>query len=108
IPEFKRVVISFNGQIEMENTLDAALAAVFGAPPDGDDEPPDDAGDGPVEVPEEVAALLAAAADAFEAADAALRDGDLAAYQDAIDEARAFLERARELAGGAVDQGTQG
>ncbi len=101
-------MISFNGQIEMENTLDAALAAVFGAPPDGDDEPPDDAGDGPVEVPEEVAALLAAAADAFEAADAALRDGDLAAYQDAIDEARAFLERARELAGGAVDQGTQG
>lgn len=105
IPEFKKVVISYNGQIEMENSLDEALATVFGAAPGGGPPPADD---GPqVEVPQEVASLLNAAARAFADADAALATGDLAAYQAAIEQARGFLERAQQLtadiASGAVE-----
>ncbi len=108
IPEFKRVVVSFDGQIEMEDTLDQALAAIFGeatpSPP-----PRDDGGDGGgdgAEVPEEVAALLSAAAQALAEADAALRNGDLGAYQDKVGEAQGFIERARVLAGEAPPEGT--
>ncbi len=95
IPEFKRVVVSFDGDIEMRNTLDEALAAVFGATPDGGDQepPPQTGGD----VPEEVAALLDAAAQALADADAALRNGDLAGYQAKVDEARDFIARAVTL-----------
>ena len=97
IPEFKRVVVSFDGDIEMRNTLDEALAAVFGATPDGGDQepPPQPGGD----VPEEVAALLDAAAQALADADAALRNGDLAGYQAKVDEARDFIARAVTLSG---------
>ena len=91
IPEFKRVVVSYGGRIEMRDTLDEALAAVFGAAPGGGDQepPPPDAGGG--EVPPDVAALLADAAKALEDADAALRTGDLAGYQAKVEEARALI-----------------
>jgi uncharacterized membrane protein (UPF0182 family) len=105
IPEFKRAIVSHNGQIEVGETLDDALAKIFGGVPGGGTvvDPDGDGGDA-VEVPEEVASLLAAAADAFEEADAALSDGDLAAYQAAIDEARGFLERAQQLTDGVVPE----
>ncbi len=106
IPEFKRVVISFDGQIEMRESLDEALAAVFGgaAPTDpGDGE--GDGGEEEPEVPAEIAALLAAAADAFAAADAALAAGDLGAYQDALARAQGFVERAIALTDGETADG---
>ncbi|CAN5440592.1 MAG: UPF0182 family membrane protein [Acidimicrobiia bacterium] len=100
IPEFKRVVVSFNGQIEMGESLTDTLATIFGAselpeepgtPPEpGPEEPP-------TEVPPEVAALLDAAAEKFLEADAALAAGDLAGYAVAIDEARALIDEARTL-----------
>ena len=101
IPEFKRVVISFDGQIEMRESLDEALLAVFG----GETTPPDpgvggdggDTGDDRVEIPEEVAALLAAADAAFRDAQDALAAGDLGAYQEALEEAQGFVERAFRL-----------
>ncbi len=110
IPEFKRVVISFDGRIEMRETLDEALAAIFGdlasGPPDAGGAPdPGSTGDG-VEVPEEVAALLAAAAEALDEADAALRSGDLGLYQQKVQEAQEFIERARALAGDVPPEGT--
>ena len=81
---------------EMRETLDGALAAIFGEPTDGppDGAPPDDGG---IEVPDQIADLLAAAQAAFDAADQALRDGDLAAYQQRIDEAQNLLDRAVDL-----------
>lgn len=110
IPEFKRVVVSFDGQIEMEETLDRALEAIFGASGapvvPGDGEPVDGGDDGGGEVPEEVAALLNAAAEALAEADTALRNGDLGLYQEKVQEAQDFIERARVLSGETPPEGT--
>lgn len=53
-----------------------------------DDTPPDDGS---------LASLLAAAQAAFDRADAALRRGDLAGYQDAVSDAERLLRRAAQL-----------
>ncbi|MFQ5555230.1 MAG: UPF0182 family protein [Acidimicrobiia bacterium] len=105
IPEFKRVVVSFDGQIEMKNTLDEALAAIFGAgggttPPVEDGEPGDEPGGG-IEVSPEVAALLASAQQAFDDADAALAASDLATYATKVEEAQGLIEEAVALLQGA-------
>jgi hypothetical protein len=47
-----------------------------------------------------VAGLLQQAADAFEAADQALADGDLAGYQREVERARDLVAQAGVLAGG--------
>ena len=102
IPEFKRVVVSYNDDIQMRNTLGEALDAVFG-PGTGaavDQEPgTGDGGGEPTEVPEEVAALVEAAEQALIDADAALRDGDLGAYADKVAEAQSLIERVAALIG---------
>ena len=94
IPEFKRVVVSYNGAIEMRDTLDQALDAVFGA--EEPETPPPTDGDGVV-VPEEVASLVEAAEQALAAADVALRSGDLGTYADKVAEAQGFIERAATI-----------
>jgi uncharacterized membrane protein (UPF0182 family) len=98
IPEFKRVVVSFDGQIEMRDTLDEALEAIFGESSGG-------VGDGSTEPPtgtvdEQVAELLLRAADAFEEAELALRRGDIVAWAEKIDEAQQAVEEAARLVAG--------
>ncbi len=95
IPEFKRVVVSYNGTIKMADSLDGALAAVFGAAVS----PDPDGG----EIPDVVADLISAAVQALADADAALRAGDLATYQAKVNEAADLLARADDLAAAAVD-----
>jgi len=90
IPEFKRVVVSYNGTIKMADSLDGALAAIFGAAVT-----PDPGGG---ELPGDVAELVSAALQALADADVALRAGDLAQYQAKVDEAANLLARAEELA----------
>ena len=99
LPEFKRVVIVFQNEIALADTVDEALIQIFGGTV-VDDEPPPDAGGGggdTVEVPDEVRTLLEQAADAFEQADAALRDGDLATYAERIAQAQDLIEQATSL-----------
>lgn len=99
IPEFKRVVVSFDGNIQMRNTLDEALAAVFGESTDdgdGDGEPPT----GTIE--EQVVELLQQAADAFEEAELALRRGDIVTWAQKIEEAQQAVDEAVQLVSGAV------
>ena len=78
IPEFKRVVVSFNGQIEMRNSLSEALTAVFGVSNGNGD----GTGDGETTDPltgtieEQVVELLARADQAFMEADEAMQNGD--------------------------------
>jgi uncharacterized membrane protein (UPF0182 family) len=98
IPEFKRVVVSYGGDIQMRNTLDQALDAVFGAAA-VEQPPPTDGGDGGdgVVVPEEVASLVEAAEQALAEADAALRRGDLGTYSDKVAEAQEFVTRAATI-----------
>ena len=97
------MVVSFDGRIEIADTLDEALLTVFGAA-DGTgvpDEGERDAGDttepptGTVE--EQVRVLLAQAAASFEEADAALRDGDLVTYAQKIEEAAEAIAAANAL-----------
>ena len=99
IPEFKRVVVSFDGQIEMRDTLDEALDAIFG-PSSGGGVDGTDPPTGTVD--EQVAELLQRAADAFEQAELALRRGDIVAWAEKIDEAQLAVEEAARLAAGAL------
>ncbi len=100
IPEFKRVVVSFDGNIEMRNSLDEALAAVFGESTggdgDGDGRPPT----GTVE--ERVVELLQQAADAFEEAELALRRGDIVTWAQKIEEAQQAVDEAVALVSASV------
>jgi len=96
IPEFKRVVVSFNGKIEMRETLDEALSAVFGVSSSGD------GGGGEAQPPtgtveEQVIELLARADAAFTEADAAMRSGDLVTWAQKIEEAQKAIEQASAL-----------
>ncbi len=106
IPEFKRVVVSFNGQIEMRGSLSEALSAVFGVA--------DGAGDGDGEttetptgsLEEQVIELLARADTAFKEADAAMRSGDLVTWAQKIEEAQAAIEEASALLTAGAEQTT--
>ena len=101
IPQFKRVVASFDSQIEIADSLDEVLELLFGAPgADGGDGDVD--GDGDVTPPEgtvqeQVAELLARAQLAFDAADQALANGDLAEYQKKVDEAAGYIAEANRI-----------
>lgn len=101
IPQFKRVIASFNSQIEIADSLDEVLVLLFGSPDAVEDVDGDD-GDGDVTPPEgtiqeQVELLLGAAATAFDQADEALRGGDLAEYQKKVDEARGYIQDANRI-----------
>jgi hypothetical protein len=116
IPELKRVIVAYQNRIVMAETLTLALAQIFGRSVTGALEPDRLASDatsvvrtteGPelssVELPDlsvpgpRADVLQAAAAEALkhlQAADAALRDGNLALYQQEVELAEAALARA--------------
>jgi hypothetical protein len=91
LPEFERVIVVYGERIEWGSSLQSTIDLVFGGSGDPNEPEPPGTGD--------AAALLAAAADAFEQADLALRSGDLARYQQLVDQARSLVEQARELLG---------
>jgi uncharacterized protein len=104
VPELRRVIVYFNDQVIIEETLQLALTRIFGdAPETGEDVsgPTDPDGEDPAEEDPEVAIaeLVERALDAFQRADEALAARDLAAYQRLVDEARGYLEEARRRAG---------
>lgn len=89
-PEFRRVAVVYADRVEWADSLDGALELVFGTVTDEGEiveptEPTEPTEPGTVATIEE---LLAQVDAAFARADAALRNGDLAAYQDAVNEAR--------------------
>ncbi|HSJ43085.1 MAG TPA: UPF0182 family protein [Euzebyales bacterium] len=116
IPELRRTVLVFGDQVVMEDSLQAALEAVFGsaAPgvelPEGAEEPVvgDEETDGdqpatptPGDVSDPaVAAALERALEAFDAADQALTDGNLGEYQAQTRVAEEALREVERLLGG--------
>lgn len=99
-PEFRRVAVVFGDQVEWAETLDGALALIFGE---------SDGGEEPVEPPSTpdgttVGELLDQAATAFAAAEAALQAGDLAEYQRQIDEANRLVDEAIAILEGEVTE----
>ena len=100
IPELKRVIVGFDNEIAMEETLEGALASLFGkaapepvAKPAAPAEPeqPFDTEAPPPAMPGTVAELAARAQTHFEAATAAQRAGDWAAYGEALEALEATL-----------------
>ncbi len=94
-PEFRRVAVVYSDRVEWAESLDAALELVFGPVTGGSGEGSTDGGDGEPTEPSDgdatVGELLERAKTAFDNANAALAQGDLAGYQRWINEAEAAL-----------------
>ncbi|MGH9112450.1 MAG: UPF0182 family protein [Acidimicrobiales bacterium] len=106
LPQLRKVIASFGDQVVIEDTLQQALAALFGervATQERPDEPAPDGEEAPAEpegsAAEQAAALLAEADQLFADADVALADGDIGAYQENVDQARDRVAEAMELLG---------
>ena len=105
-PEFRRVAVVYSDRVEWADSLDGALDLVFGdvgvdEGEGGDDEEPSEP---PVEG--SIEELIQQAEDAFNRADAALRSGDLAEYQNWVDEAQRILNEIADLVGSAEPNAT--
>jgi len=101
IPELKRVIVAYQNQIVMEETLDAALERIF---PRGARPAPPSAGASPAARPEQppvesgtpdIAALAAQARDHYQRALQAQRDGNWALYGEEISKLGEVLARMR-------------
>ncbi len=105
-PEFRRVAVVYSDRVEWSDTLDGALELVFGtATGGGGGETGDDDG-GTVDPPtgdETIEELVAEATTAFENANNALAQGDLADYQRWIDEAERILIEIETLVSQSTD-----
>ena len=109
IPELKRVIVAYQGQIVMEETLDAALNRLFGAGAMGsttraDERPaatPATAGPRAPEAPpgasDTLQQLAAAARDHFQRALQAQREGNWALYGDEIKKLGEILQQMKAV-----------
>ncbi|MCI0426006.1 MAG: UPF0182 family protein [Actinobacteria bacterium] len=95
-PEFRRVAVVYGDRVEWAETLDSALALVFDGdgPPSGPEPPVDGS---------TLEELVAEATAAFDRANLALSQGDLAGYQQWIEEAERLLGEIQELLGSGTE-----
>jgi uncharacterized membrane protein (UPF0182 family) len=108
IPQLKLVAVVNGTQVSLGTTLQDALTKALGTPAGGETCP--DGSQPPCVTPptQTVAALLAQAVQEFQAAETALKAGDLAGYQQHIDAAKSLVAQANELAGGSTGTGGTG
>jgi uncharacterized membrane protein (UPF0182 family) len=105
VPLLKKVIVEFNGRVEVQDTLQQALTAMFGeAPSTGEDVPGEGEGEGE-EPPtpsedETVVELLEKARKAFDEADQAFSEKDFVTWARKEEEARGYVEEAQQRAGG--------
>ncbi|HZN16015.1 MAG TPA: UPF0182 family protein [Acidimicrobiales bacterium] len=98
VPELRKVIVSFAGKVAMRDSLQEALRAVFGDAP-ATLEQSTGAGTGTPATPAPSASvqqILDQALAAYDAAQAALKSGDLATYQAKIDEFHRLTQQARD------------
>jgi uncharacterized membrane protein (UPF0182 family) len=107
LPQLERVIAAFGDEVVIEDTLQEALAALFGErvatqerpgaegeqPPAQGEPPPEEGGT----AADEAARLLARANQLFEQADAALADNDLGTFQERLNQARELVAQANAL-----------
>ena len=106
LPELKRVIVVFGERAEMATTLQQALAKIFGSAPATLEQgpqgaPPSPAPTGPgspASPSPDVQGLLGRAQAAYDAAQEALRRGDLAEYQRRINEVGDLLKQLNDQA----------
>ncbi|RZP25768.1 MAG: UPF0182 family protein [Candidatus Actinomarinales bacterium] len=91
LPEFKFVVVVYQDRIVMRDTLDSALAGIFG------DATIEEGIDESLSTNDAILDLLARASDAFSNAQEALLEGDLGSYQNLIEQAERLVKKATEL-----------
>ena len=102
LPELKRVIVSNGERIAMEETLEGALATVFGEvaraeTPEAAPQPPSP---GPGRAGETSVSVLASEAlDRFRKAQERLKTGDFAGYGQGLKDVEQALERLRERSG---------
>ncbi|MGH9164580.1 MAG: UPF0182 family protein, partial [Acidimicrobiales bacterium] len=102
LPEFKKAIVVFGDKAEMRDTLQQALVGVFGDAPATLEQPkpgepaPTPGGDSGPAVSATVQQLLGEAQTAYDAAKAALRNGDLAEYERQIKVVGDRLTKARQ------------
>ena len=101
-PVLQFVVASFGDEVGLGPSLDCALDAVLGQPTEDCLVAPDPGGGGEDPPPggETVQEVLDQAATAFEEANQALEDGDLALYAEKVEEANDLVDEALGLLGG--------
>jgi uncharacterized membrane protein (UPF0182 family) len=104
LPVLKKVIVTFQNRSYMDNTFEAALIKTFGSSPDlgtvvgGATVPPPT---GPTTTPTpvgDIASLLEQANTLYAEANAALRSGDLATYQEKVDQAFNAVKQAQAIA----------
>jgi uncharacterized protein len=110
LPQLERVIAAFGDDVVIEDTLQEALVALFGErvatqerPGAEGEQPPPEAQPPPEQggtANDEAARLLTQANSLFDQADAALADGDLATFQERLNQARALVAQANELLAG--------
>jgi uncharacterized membrane protein (UPF0182 family) len=103
--------VVYSDRVEWADSLDGALSLVFGTPEgdvgEGEPEGDGDGGEEPSDAPDDIATLeelIEEAESAFAEADAALRSGDLAAYQEAVEEAQRILEEIAQQYGSQAEE----
>jgi uncharacterized membrane protein (UPF0182 family) len=99
IPELKKVIVSFDGNVAVKDTLEQALAALFGNAPDTGEQEPGTPTTPTTPSTDTVAQLLSKAVQSFTDADTALKNGDLGTYQDKVKEGQAYVKQAQALSG---------
>ena len=97
-PEFRRVIVVYGDKVRWAESLNEALFEVFGEGGDTGTDDPTPTPDGAT-----VEELLEQAAAAFDLADEALQNGNLADYQRWVDEAQRLIDEAVDLVAGAVE-----
>ncbi len=98
VPELELVLVVNGSTVTLAGSLPEAIADATGAVTGEEPPPPPDGGEGTVQ--QQVERLLSQAVTHFAAAQEALRNGDLAAYQSEQEQAQALVEQANELLSG--------
>src|SRR5581483_9165963 len=111
LPEFKFVVVVYGGKAVLGESLPDALAQLFPdlgpAPPPGGTAPPPTTPGGTAGVPNgNVSDLLAQAVSAYNDAQTALKGGDLAGYQKAVDHMADLIRQSQAVTPGGATTST--
>jgi len=100
VPTLKKVIVEYNGQVAVDDTLQAALTKVFGQAPATGEQQPGAGGspNPPTTTTQSVAALLDKAQQSFADADKALKAGDLETYAKDEKQGRDYVKQAQDAA----------
>ena len=101
-PEFRRVILVSQTRVAFAETLDEALRQILGEaplPPPEDEDPEQEPTDGGEPLPADVAALVSRAQELYDQAQQALTEGDLATYDERLEQLNRVLDRLGELVG---------